>query len=212
MMFVGSVSCELGGHCVDNVLFWNTYRGDAQTRDCSVLHTNAGVTYKGICKIYDGGAGCWKINGTVDHAYIMESRKKYDAIINPVVTTTTIAPSIINLQCPECPVCSTDKKCDDSDYLAAMRYLNATLEDCKIDKRGLEEDYNSRISKVVYNDAMADFDKKVAGYKNETEAARSELQYEKDWSNFYKYGIYFCCVFVSFMVYIWVKKPQLEDD
>ena len=212
LLCINSVSAELGGHCVDNVLFWNTYRGDAQTRDCSSLHTNAGVTYRGECRTYDGGAGCWKINGTVDHAYIIESRERYEAIINPAVTTTTLQPTVINLECPACPdtTCPEEKLHDD--YLVALRYLNRTLEDCKEDLALLEVDFISRVPRADYDVLMIEYDKRVAGYRNETAAANKELEYVEDWRDFYKYALVVFGIISLFLVYVWVKRPELEDD
>lgn len=211
-MFVGSVSSELGGHCVDNVLFWNTYRGDAQTRDCSSLHTNAGVTYRGECRAYEGGAACWRVNGTVDHAYIMESREKYQAIVNPPTTTTTLQPNIINLECPACPETTCPEEKLNSDYIVALRYLNSTLEECKKSKKELEIAYVSRIPRAVFDQATMEYDIKVSGFKNETAEAKKELEYEKGWTSFYKYGIIFMGILMGGLIVIWVKKPQLEDN
>ena len=213
-VFVLNVIGEMGGVCEGNVLKWYDHMGVFRTRDCSVLRTGAGIQYRGECRLYgtNAGAACYKIEGEVTHEYIINSRKESDAIINPSTTTTTIQPPIVNVKCPEVKCEPCIQNCDNSEYLVAIRYLNNTLVECKDDLKGLEADYLSRVPMAEFRRVSMEFDEKAAVLRNVTEAIADELEYERSWSAFYKYSTLFAFGMILFLVYVWVKKPQLEDS
>jgi len=209
VLFCFNVSAELGGICKDNVLFWHDYKGVERWRDCSVIHTTSGVPYRGECRVYSGGAACYSVNGIASHEYIIESKKAADLIINPPTTTTTIPSPIINLECPKCPDCSTScPECDCSDDVDDLNYF---LNKCREDLSDMEADYLSRIPRAEFERTSQEYDKRVAAYKNETDAALRELSYEREWKEYYMGGCIFAGLIIFIIIYIWVKRPQLED-
>jgi len=213
LFFIGSAAAELGGHCVDNVLFWNEIRtGVSRNRDCSVIRTGAGVQVMGECRIYGGGAACFGLNGTVTHKYIMEARERYEAIINPKVTTTTLQQTIINLECPACPECPKGDSCDGYsgmriDFLA----MNKTLETCVKNRDYYRKEYEARIEKSSYDNMVIEKDLVNSETKRVLGECDANLSYAKEWSDYYLYFSVFCFIGICFLIVVWIKKPSWED-
>lgn len=212
LLFVGSVVSELGGVCDGNTLLWHDYNGISRNRDCSVLHSGAGKIFRGECRSYRGGSACYSVNGTVSHEYIIESREKHDVIVNPVTTTTLVAPPIINLQCPACPDCGDyqNDNCRDDmriDFLA----VNKTLESCVKNRDFYRKEYEARIEKSTYDNMVIQKDLENSETKRVLGGCEADLTYSNEWRNYYLYFSVFCCLGICFLIVVWIKKPSWED-
>lgn len=220
--FVGHVSAVASAKCSGNTLVYYDLSNTLVKRDCSILHSGGGQIFRGICKEYEGGADCWRTDGTVTSEYRDIVRGyTYNSSVSPWgdpytpttttivgVTTTTLRLFDIT-QCPKCDVCTVCEDC--KPFKDIVSSANYSLSVC-------ESNYavcTSRVSKMVFKDV---YDTQRATYEVKINTMSSEIAFQTKEidrltknASLYYYLALGACVVVIFIIGVWVKYEWIGD-
>ena len=210
VVFSINVSAGMNAKCDGNTLISYDKNNDIVKQDCSILHTGAGMVYRGACKTYTGGADCWRVSGDVTTAYreaIRGVANKSDGdpwkgTYEPVTTTTTLMSSISSLSCPVCQVCDV---CDCSSYKNVISALNSTIDFYKGNADAYKAASDSKVDKATYMSALDDKDKVIQISAESNVRCMKDKADVESWNATYMIIAGVCVFIVVLVIYIWVK-------
>lgn len=213
VVFSINVSAGMNAKCDGNTLVSYDKNNDIIRQDCSILHTGAGMVYRGACKTYTGGADCWRVSGDVTTAYreaIRGVANKSDGdpwkgTYEPVTTTTTLMSAVVS----QCPVCQACDVCDCSSYKNVISALNSTIDFYRGNADAYKAASDSKVDKATYMSALDDKDRVIQVSADMNVKCMKDKADVESWNATYILISAVCVFIVALVVYIWVKYEFL---
>ena len=212
------VSAVSGAKCVGNMLVYYDLNNNKITRDCSILHTGNGKLYRGICKLYTGGADCWRAEGDVDEEYRQMLRNlpyndsgvwsesfNFSSLVPSTakvgMTTTTTLP------CPAC-VCPS--------YDEDIKSLESTLSQCKLNLDAVRLNNEKMFSPETVDAMISAKDVEMDSLRKHLGTCNADYIVITEKINLYTTIAIICISILIFVVIVWIKyewigDPKLKD-
>jgi hypothetical protein len=218
---VGQVSAVNGARCNGNVLTYSDMFNVPVKRDCSILHSGNGQVFRGECRSYDGGADCWRTNGTVTpeyrdliRGYTYNSTDPWGPAYNPPTTTipsitTVTVPFFDVTKCPKCDVCPVCEDCQP--YKNVIDSVNISYSTCKSNFAACDAKASKMIYKDTYDSQKAEYEDKIKVLTSDSAAKDKEIIRLTKNSDLYYYMALGACVIVIFVIGVWVKYEWIGD-